>query len=253
MIKVDGSWKVYGNQMPIDFGVASAKISSGNLTHTGYDLWGQIPYGETLSLTLQDPHFTSYSDIMLSYGSHNFYEHINVESGTAARAACAANSVHCNQFFVMPNGVRRPNFLKVQLEYDDSVNPIVTNTILYPAHKDLSNTDEYPTFTNLPENHCDPLGIPTPVNYQVSLPANHTVMGWSVGPSNSSPGFIDFQAIDWSLTPTIFPLTYAWYDNGFEVPWSGSTITYGEIHISSFITNPSGVVHIKNVSCGYTP
>jgi hypothetical protein len=253
MIKVSGTWKVYGNQMPIDFGVLPAKISSGNYYHTGYDMWGKIEDGESLSLTLQDPHFTDYSDILISYGDHNNHEHINVESGTPARAACAANSVHCNQFFVMPNGIRRPNFLKVQLEYDDSVNTIVTNTILYPAHKDFSNTDGYATFTNLPANHCEPEGIPTPQSYQVSLPPNHTVMGWSVGPTNSNPGYIDFKSIDWSDTSTTFPLLYAQWDNGYETPWTGTTINYNEIHISSFITNPSGVVHIKNVSCGYTP
>jgi len=251
MIKVDGTWKVYGNQMPIDFGVLPAKISSGNDYHTGYDMWGQIANGESLSLTLQDPHFTNYSDITLSYGDHYGYTHINVESGTPARAACAANSVHCNQFFVMPNGVRRPNFLKVQIDYDDAVNPIVTNTILYPAHKDFSNTDGYSTFTNLPANHCTT--ISTPQSYEVSLPPNHTVMGWSVGPTNSNPGYIDFQNIDWSDTSTIFPLLYAEWNNGNEIPWTGTSITYNEMHISSLITNPSGVVHIKNVSCGYTP
>jgi hypothetical protein len=253
MIKVENVWKVYGNQMPVDFGASPAKISSNGILATGYDLWGNLSVGETITISMLDPHFNPvlYQNILLSGAYINGYNHINVQPATAARAACASYSIHCNQFFVLPTEIRRPNFLKILAEYDGiGPGPLISNTILFPSNKDILNSDEY---ANVPVPTCG-AQIATPQNITITLPANHTVLGWSVGPSSSSPAWIDFDISQWTMVnPTVHPLFFEYFNGSSDVPYTDPNVTFSQMHISSFITNPSGVVHIKNVSCGYTP
>ncbi len=246
MIKVGGVWKVHGNQTPVEIEAMPTKFKYASTEETGYDLSGRYNYsGDLFKVSFVDPHFSGYTNIALTEAVYNGYEHLMIPAGPA-KASCAANSVHCQNYFKMPNGIRRPNFLKVSMEYTSGLDSSVSNhSLMIPSYKDTTDHHLYPEFVGLPAPICGASISPASFDkMEVSLPTNYVIQGWSVGPTSSTGNWIDYNQLYQEEGETTIPHFNLVYENGLDALFS-------QFHASIYTLDVSGVRHVTGVSCGY--